>query len=145
MKLLTIASFALSLLISPVFDALAQQPYTQMPINMDEMQRVQTEYQELKKQKELERKVLTDKIAAEELARAKNEQAATGSFNDPYAVAEMRTRERLQALTIEWKKEDQELEVQMHEKMMQNSGMGDMYKMQQEMMKGYGHTVPPTK
>ena len=71
------------------------------------MQKVQTEYQELKKQKELERKGLTDKIAAEELARAKNEQAATGSFNDPYAVAEMRTRERLQALTIEWKKEDQ--------------------------------------
>ena len=145
MKLLTIASFALSLLISPVFDALAQQPYTQMPINMDEMQKVQTEYQELKKQKELERKGLTDKIAAEELARAKNEQAATGSFHDPYAVAEMRTKERLQALTPEWEKEDQELEIQMHEKMMQNSGMGDMFKMQQEMIKSYGGTTPPTK
>ena len=145
MKLLAIASFALSLMASPVFDALAQQPYPQMPINMDEMQKVQNEYQELKKQKEQERKGLTDKIAAEELARAKKEQAATGSFHDPYAVAEMRTKERVQALTTEREKEDQELEIQMHEKMMQNSGMGDMFKMQQEMIKSYGYTTPPAK
>ena len=85
------------------------------------------------------------KIAAEELARAKQEQSASGSFNDPYAVAEMRTRERLQALTAEWEKQDRELEVRMHEKMMQNSGMEDMFKMQQEMMKNYSNIAPPAK
>ena len=145
MKLPAIAGFTLTLLVSPVFVALAQQAYQQMPINMNELQKVQEEYQDLKKQNEQERKIITDKIAAEELARAKKEQAATGSFDDPYAVAEMRTKERLQPLTAEWAKEDQELEVQMHEKMMQNSGMGDMYKMQQEMMKGYGYTVPQSE
>ncbi|TFG67760.1 MAG: hypothetical protein E4H27_08645 [Anaerolineales bacterium] len=145
MKLPTIAVFALTLLALTVFDTSAQQPYPQMPFNMDELQKVQTEYQDLKKQNEQERKIITNEIAAKELARAKKEQATTGSFNDPYAVAEMRTRERLQVLTTEWKKEDQELEVQMHEKMMQNSGMGDMYKMQQEMMESYGYTVPPAK
>jgi hypothetical protein len=31
----------------------------------------------------------------------------------------------------------------MHEKMMRNSGMKDMYRMQQQMMLDYGHT-PPT-
>lgn len=145
MKLLTIAGFALALLTSSVFDVLAQQPYPQMPINMNEMQKVQTEYQDLKKLKEQERKVITDNIAAEELARAKKEQAATESYHDPYAVAEMRTKERVQVLTAEWEKEDRDLEVQMHEKMMQNSGMGNMYKMQQEMMKSYGYTTQPAK
>jgi len=145
MKLPSIAILALTLLASSFFYASAQQSYPQMPINMDELQKVQAEYQDLKKQNEQERKRITNKIAAEELARAKKEQATTGSFNDPYAVAEMRTRERLQALTTEWKKEDQELEIQMHEKMMQNSGMGDMYKMQQEMMEGYDYAVPPEK
>jgi len=33
----------------------------------------------------------------------------------------------------------------MHEKMMQNSGMEDMLKMQQEMMKNYGNIAPPAK
>lgn len=145
MRLLYIAGLALVLLAAPLLDALAQQTYPQMPINMEELQKVQTEYQELKKQKEQERKALTDRIAAEEVDRAKKEQVATGSAHDPYAVAEMRTRERVQRLTPEWEKEDRELEVQMHQKMMQNSGMGDMHKMQQEMMKSYGYTTPPAK
>jgi hypothetical protein len=61
------------------------------------------------------------------------------------AVAEMRTKERIQALTVNWKKQDQELEVRMHEKMMQNSGMGNMYKMQQEMMNGHGYAASPAQ
>jgi hypothetical protein len=145
MKFTAITCLALALLISPVPGAFAGQPYPQMPVNMAEMQKVQSEYQELKRQKQQERKAITDKIAAEELARAKHEQEATGSFADPYAVAEMRTRERLQALSAEWANEDRQLEVQMHEKMMQNPGMGDIYKMQQEMMKAYGQTNLPEK
>lgn len=143
MKLPAMFGIALSVAFLPVLDSFAQQSYPQMPMNMAEMQKVQNEYQDLKKQKERQRKTITNQIAAEELARAKKEQAATGSFHDPYAVAEMRTKERVQALTAEWKKQDQELEVRMHEKMMQNSGIGNMYKMQQEMMKGHGYTTTP--
>ena len=145
MKLINTLITALSLFALPVTGLFAQPPYPQSPMNMNEMQKVQGEYQDLKNQKEQERKVITDKIAAEELARAKQEQSASGSFNDPYAVAEMRTRERLQALTAEWEKQDRELEVRMHKKMMQNSGMEDMFKMQQEMMKNYGNIAPPAK
>ena len=122
MKFTAITCLALALLISPAPGAFAQPAYPQMPADMAEMQKVQTEYQDLKRQKQQERKAITDKIAAEELARAKHEQEATGSFADPYAVAEMRTRERLQ-----------------------NPGMGDIYKMQQEMMKAYGQTNLPEK
>ena len=145
MKLINTLITALSLFALPVTGLFAQPPYPQSPMNMNEMQKVQSEYQDLKNQKEQERKAITDKIAAEELARAKQEQSASGSFNDPYAVAEMRTRERLQALTAEWEKQDRELEVRMHEKMMQNSGMEGMFKMQQEMMKNYGNIAPPAK
>lgn len=145
MKLPALLGITLSLLATPVATALAQQTYPQMPVNMAEMQKVQTEYQDLKKQKELKRKAITDKIAAEELVRAKQQQASSGSLHDPYAVAEMRTKERIQVLKVNWKKQDQELEVRMHEKMMQNSGMGNMYKTQQEMMNGHGYAASPAQ
>jgi hypothetical protein len=47
------------------------------------------------------------------------------------------------ALIAEWQKEGRELELRMHEKRMRNSGLGDMYRMQQQMMKNYGYTTPP--
>jgi hypothetical protein len=101
MKLINTLISALSLFALPVPGLFAQPLYLQAPINMDEMQKVQIEYKDLKNQNKEARKVITDKIAAEELARAKQEQATSSSFNDPYAVAEVRTRERLQALTME--------------------------------------------
>jgi hypothetical protein len=145
MKHSNLAAGTLTLLILSCTDAFAQQPYPQAPIDIGEMQKVQTEFEELKKQRAQERRVLTDKIAAEELAKAKKEHEKSGSLNDPYAVAEMRTRERIQALTAQWQKEDQELEARMHEKMMQKSGMGNMLQMQQQMMQQYGNTAPPSK
>jgi len=45
MKHTAISCLALALLISPVPGAFAQQPNPQMPVNMAEMQKVQTEYQ----------------------------------------------------------------------------------------------------
>ncbi|MDH3887328.1 MAG: hypothetical protein OEV12_13800 [Gammaproteobacteria bacterium] len=55
------------------------------------------------------------------------------------------SRERLQALKAEWEKQHQEPEIRVHEKMMQNSGMRDMFRVQQEMMKNYGNAAPPAK
>ena len=138
----TLASVIVTLLPLLVNVTSAQQPDPQVPFNMSELQKVQSEYEELKRQKEQERKAISERIADEELARAKQEVPANGEFHDPHAVAEMRTRERLQPLIAEWKKEDRELELQMHEKMMRNSGMEGMYRMQQEMMKNYGYTPP---
>ncbi len=139
----TILAIAAIFLVTAGATAQAQQPYPGMPPNMGELQQVQAEFEAQKKQKEQERKAITDRIAAEELARARQEQAASGSRNDPHAVAEMRTRERLQALSAEWKKEDRELEYRMHEKMMQKSGMGDIMKMQQQMMENQGYGGAP--
>ena len=145
MKFINIIITALCLFALPVSGLFAQPPYPQTAINMDEMQKVQIEYENLKNQNKEARKAITDKIAAEELAIAKQEQSTSGSFNDPHAVAEVRTRERLQALTVEWEKEDRALEIRMHEKMIQNSGMDEMFRMQQEMMKNYGNIPPPAK
>jgi len=52
------------------------------------------------------------------------------------------SRERLQALKAEWEKQHQEPEIRVHEKMMQNSGMEDMFRMQQETMKNYANIAP---
>ena len=77
------------------------------------------------------------------IEKSKRETASsTNPFHDPHALAEMRTRERVSALTPQWRKEDQEMEIRMHEKMMQQSGKGEALRMQQEMMKGCGYPLP---
>ena len=88
---------------------------------------------------------MTDKIYAEELAKAKNSPEVTERFYDPYAVSEVEARKRLAPLSAQWKKEDRELEAAMQEDMMNNTSMGEMYRMQQEMMKQYGYTAPAAK
>ena len=78
----------------------------------------------------------------EELAKAKIEQVTQGPLYDPIAASEWAAKQRIEQLGVQWKKEDQELDAHMQEEMMNNTSMGGMYKMQQEMMKQYGYTPP---
>jgi hypothetical protein len=150
MKPLILIGTALALLVSPLSSALAQSPeeqaaqaqaMQQMPF-MSGMQELQAKYQKIKEERAQERKAITDAIYAEELARAKQQQAGD-AFPDPYAASEWAAKQRLEPLAAQWKQEDQELEQQMHEEMMNSTGMGDLMKMQQEAMKNYGYPDPP--
>jgi hypothetical protein len=154
MKYFTVSGIAITVLLSPVLNVLAQSPDGQQPdpytlLNqnpyMQDMQSFQVKYDNIKKERERERKVIVDQIYAEELARAKKEQTAQGPFYDPYAASEWAAKQRIEELGVQWKKEDQELDAQMQEDMMNNTSMGGMYKMQQEMMKQYGYTAPAAK
>ena len=151
MKFVILSGIAFTVLGSLALNVLAQSPYGQPPdpqviLNqnpyMQDMQAFQTKYDNIKKEKERERKEIVDQIYAEELAKAKKEQAAQGPFYDPYAASEWAAKQRIEKLGVQWKKEDQVLDVQMQEDMMSNTSMGGMYKMQQEMMKQYGYTAP---
>jgi hypothetical protein len=135
----------------PAVTVLAQAPYDQSPDpqailnqmpHMQGMQELQIKYDNLKKEREQERKAVVDQIYEEELARAKKEQAAQGPFYDPYAASEWAAKQRVEQLNAQWKKEDQALDAQMHEEMMSSTGMGKMMQNQQEMMKQYGYTPP---
>lgn len=154
MKSFMAFGIAFTALLTPTLNAVAQSPYGQQPdpqaiLNqnpyMRDMQAFQAKYDNIKKEREQERKVIIDQIYAEELAKAKKEQAAQGPFYDPYAASEWAAKQRTEQLGVQWKKEDQELDVQMQEDMMNNTSMGGMYKMQQEMMKQYGYTAPSSK
>jgi hypothetical protein len=112
---------------------------------MQDVQAFQAKYDNIKKERDLERKAIVDQIYAEELAKAKKEQATQGPFYDPYAASEWAAKQRIEQLGVQWEKEDQELDAQMQEEMMNNTSMGGMYKMQQEMMKQYGYTAPAPK
>jgi hypothetical protein len=151
MKYFTVSSIAITVLLSPVLNVLAQSPYGQPPdpqaiLNqnpyMQDMQSFQTKYDNIKKESDLERKAVIDQIYAEELAKAKKEQASQGPMYDPFAASEWAAKQRIEKLGVQWKKEDQELDAQMQEDMMNNTSMGGMYKMQQQMMKQYGYTAP---
>ena len=151
MKSFIVFVTAFTALLIPTLNAVAQSPYCQPPdpqaiLNqnpyMQDMQSFQAKYDNIKKERAQERKVIVDQIYAEELARAKKEQAAQGPFYDPYAASEWAARQRIEKLGVQWKKEDQALDTQMQEDMMNNTSMGGMYKMQQEMMKQYGYTAP---
>jgi hypothetical protein len=74
-----------------------------------------------------------------------DDQAVQGEFYDAYSASEWAAKQRIEPLAVQWKKEDQELDDQMQEDMMNNTSMGGMYKMQQEMMKQYGYTAPSQK
>lgn len=114
----------------------AQSPYgqmhdpqailNQMPY-MQGMQEFQAKYERIKKEREQERRAITDGIYEEELARAKAEQATQGPFYDPYAAAEVAAKRRVEQLTPQWKQEDQALDRQMQEEMMSSTGMGAIY------------------
>lgn len=154
MKSFIVSVTAFTALLATTMNVLAQSPYGQPPdpqtiLNqnpyMQDMQSFQVKYDDIKKEREQERKVIVDQIYAEELARAKKEQAAQGPFYDPYAASEWAAKQRIEKLGVQWKKEDQELDAQMQEDMMNNTSMGGMYKIQQEMMKQYGYTTPSPK
>ena len=151
MKYFTVSGIAITVLLSPALNLLAQSPYGQQPdpqaiLNqnpyMQDMQAFQVKYDNIKKERDLERKAVIDQIYAEELAKAKKEQASQGPMYDPYAASEGGARRRIETLSAQWKKGDQELDAKMQENMMNNTSMGGMYKMQQEMMKQYGYTAP---
>jgi len=151
MKSSIVFGIAFTVLVSPILNVLAQSPYGQPPdpqamLNqnpyMQDMQAFQAKYDNIKKEKDLERKAIIDQIYAEELAKAKKEQATQGPFYDPFGASEWAAKQRVEQLGVQWKKEDQELDAQMQEEMMNNTSMGGMYKMQQEMMKQYGYTAP---
>ena len=154
MKSIIVSGITLAVLLSPVLNVLAQSPYGQPPdpqaiLNqntyMQDMQAFQVKYDNIKKERDLERKAVIDQIYAEELAKAKKEQATQGPFYDPIGASEWAAKQRIEKLGAPWKKEDQELDAQMQEDMMSNTSMGGMYKMQQEMMKQYGYTAPAPK
>lgn len=151
MKYFTISGIAITVLLSPTLNVLAQSPAGQQPdpyalLNqnpyMQDMQSFQIKYDNIKKERDLERKAIVDQIYAEELTKAKKEQAVQGEFYDAYSASEWAAKQRIEKLGVLWKKEDQELDAQMQEDMMNNTSMGGMYKMQQEMMKQYGYTAP---
>lgn len=82
---------------------------------MEELQARQ--YDKIHDGRKWERKNITDRIYAEELASAKQEQA-NGTVSDPCAAGEWVTKQRL--------------EPQRREESMDSSGMGGMPRMQQE-------------
>ena len=154
MKSVTVSGITFAVLLSPVLNAIAQSPDDQQPdpqaiLNqmpyMQDMQAFQAKYDNIKQKRDLERKAIVDQIYAEELAKAKKEQAVQGEFYDAYSASEWAAKQRIEKLRVQWKKEDQALDAQMQEDMMNNTSMGGMYKMQQEMMKQYGYTAPAPK
>ena len=154
MKYFIVSGIAFTVLLSPALNVLAQSSYGQQPdpyalLNqnpyMQDMQAFQTKYDNIKKERDKERKVIVDQIYEEELAKAKKEQASQGPFYDPYSASEWAAKQRIEQLGVQWKKEDQELDAQMQEDMVNNTSMGGMYKMHQEMMEQYGYTAPAPK
>lgn len=154
MKSFTVFGIAFTVLVSHALNVLAQSPYGQPPdpqavLNqnpyMQDMQAFQAKYDDIRKERDLERKAIIDQIYAEELVKAKKEQATQGPVYDPIAASEWAAKQRIEQLDAQWKKEDQELDAHMQEEMMNNTSMGGMYKMQQEMMKQYGYTAPAPK
>ena len=154
MKSVTVSGITFAVLLSPVLNAIAQSPDDQQPdpqaiLNqmpyMQDMQAFQAKYDNIKQKRDLERKAIVDQIYAEELAKAKKEQAVQGEFYDAYSASEWAAKQRIEKLRVQWKKEDQSLDAQMQEDVMNNTSMGGMYKMQQEMMKQYGYTAPAPK
>ena len=160
MKSVIVSGITFAVLLSPVLNAIAespddqqpdpqailnQMPYMQDMQDMQDMQAFQAKYDNIKQKIDLERKAIVDQIYAEELAKAKKEQAVQGEFYDAYSASEWAAKQRIEKLRVQWKKEDQALDAQMQEDMMNNTSMGGMYKMQQEMIKQYGYTAPAPK
>ena len=80
---------------------------------MSEMQRVQDKYVALEAEREAERKAIGDRVAREELTKARANAAALQSQGiDPGSAAEVATRERMAPYYEQWKAEDAALEAQ---------------------------------
>jgi len=153
MKHTTLSAFSFACLsVSPLclYAEETFDPYKNANIpGLDMNQYMKVQEQEAQRQASLkeERSAIIKKIADEELARAKLE-AAPGT--DPYAVADMRTRERTKTLKAQWKKEDAESrdnvfgknEADM-KKMYGNQNYQEAMREQMEMMKKIGISTPP--
>ena len=87
---------------------------------MSEMQRVQDKYVALEAEREAERKAIGDRVAREELTKARANAAALQSQGiDPGSAAEVATRERMAPYYEQWKAEDAALEAQKQADMQQ--------------------------
>ena len=110
MKYFTVSGIAITVLLSPALNVLAQSPHGQQPdpyalLNqnpyMQDMQAFQDKYDNIKKERDLERKAIVDQIYAEELAKAKKEQAAQGPFYDPIGASEWAAKQRIEKLGVQ--------------------------------------------
>ena len=128
-------------------------PYANMPpgamggLDVQKMMQAQQARDEKKKKKEAERKAISKAIADEELAKAKAEASAG---NDPYAIAEVRTRKRMQPIYTRWKQEDAaehaalENQARQNARQLQQTGDYAEYgRQQQEMLRQMGIAMPP--
>jgi hypothetical protein len=98
---------------APTQEQIMQQLGPEAATMMSEMQRVQEKYVALEAKREAERKAIGDRVAQEELARARANAAALQSRGiDPGSAAEVATRERMAPYYEQWKAEDAELEAQ---------------------------------
>ena len=94
---LFVFSLASTRLVSTSQNVLAQSPYGQQQdpqalLNqnpyMQDMQVFRTKYDDIRKEKDLERKAVIDQFYAEEIAKAKKEQATQGPFYESMATSE---------------------------------------------------------
>jgi hypothetical protein len=118
-------------------------------LDVQEMMQAQQARDEKKKKKETERKAISKAIADEELAKAKAEASAG---NDPYAVAEVRTRKRMEPIYARWKQEDAAERAPMENQARQNyqhlqqtGDYAEFGRQQQEMMRQMGIEMPPPR
>lgn len=104
-------TFAITLF-SNAFAENSTNPYANMPpgtmpggVDFQKLAQAQEANAQKKKEKKARRAAISNKIAQEELAKAKSEVGADRIY-DPYAIAEMRTNERMKLLRAKWEQED---------------------------------------
>ena len=133
-------------------------PYANMPpgampggFDMQKMMQAQQARDEKKNEKKANRAAISKAIADEELAKAKAE-TKSGSLSDPYTVAEVRTRKRMEPIYAKWKQEDAAERAPMEQKAQQNyqhlqqtGDYAEFGRQQQEMLKHMGIEIPPSK
>jgi len=91
------------------------------------LQAVQEKYSRIEKERELERRQVSDAIAKEEIDRARRNAASLQARGvDPMSAAEVETRKRMVVLQEQWRAEDAQLDAQMQVEMqraMQEAGL----------------------
>lgn len=125
------------------------QPY-QGGYTIQQLQQQKMEQDRQKKERDDKRAAIEKKIAAEELAKAKAAQKA-GSWDDPYAVANVETRKRMKPYYDKWKKEDEaekaiseQQRQAYYQQMMQTNDPQELARQQMEMLRKAG-LAPPEK
>ncbi len=108
------------------------------------MQKTIADINRKKKERDARRKAIGDRIAKEELARAKAN-ARPGTMDDPYAVANVETRKRMQPYYDKWAKEDAAEKAQQgqparqsFQKYQQTGDLKSFAEQQTEMLKSMG-------